>query len=90
MSNIHKSLGDEIVWRPSEKLRRESRMQAFLDQVELPDRAALCASADADPQWYWDALLKFLNIRFYKPSGQVGATAKGFNWLVGWVVGRPT
>ncbi|MEC9154150.1 MAG: AMP-binding protein [Pseudomonadota bacterium] len=89
MSNIQKSLGDEIVWRPSEKLRRESRMQAFLDQVELPDRAALCARADADPQWYWDALLKFLDIRFYKPYSQVLDTSKGIQWPV-WCVDGTT
>ena len=89
MSNIQKSLGDGIVWRPSENLRRESRMQAFLDQVELPDRAALCARADADPQWYWDALLKFLDIRFYKPYSQVLDTSKGIQWPV-WCVDGTT
>ena len=78
-----------IVWRPSDELRCESRMQAFLDQAGLPDRAALCERADADPAWYWNALLKFLDIRFYKPYSQVLDTSKGIQWPV-WCVDGTT
>ena len=78
-----------IVWRPSDELRRESRMQAFLDQAGLPDRAALCERADADPAWYWNALLKFLDIRFYKPYSQILDTSKGIQWPV-WCVDGTT
>ncbi len=78
-----------IVWRPSDELRCESRMQAFLDQAGLPDRAALCERADADPAWYWNALLKFLDIRFYKPYSQILDTSKGIQWPV-WCVDGTT
>ena len=89
MSKNQKKLGDEIVWRPSEELRRKSRLQAFLDQAGLPDRAALCARADEDPHWYWNALLKFLDIRFYKPYSRVLDTSKGVQWPV-WCVDGTT
>ena len=78
-----------IVWRPSDELRCESRMQAFLDQAGLPDRAVLCERADADPAWYWNALLKFLDIRFYKPYSQILDTSKGIQWPV-WCVDGTT
>lgn len=70
----------DIVWRPSEALRRDSRMQMFLDSVALPDRSALCARADADPAWYWNALLEFVEFRFYRPYSQVLDTSKGVEW----------
>jgi len=89
MSKNQKKLGDEIVWHPSEELRRKSRFQAFLDQAGLPDRAALCARADEDPHWYWNALLKFLDIRFYKPYSRVLDTSKGVQWPV-WCVDGTT
>lgn len=79
----------DIVWRPSEKLRRDSRMQAFLDRVGLADRNALCARADADPAWYWDALLEFIEFRFYQPYSQVLDTSKGTQWPA-WCVGGTT
>lgn len=80
---------NDIVWRPSDTLRRDSRMQAFLDQVGLADRAALCDRADADPAWFWDALLDFLDIRFYTPYSQVLDLSKGKQWPV-WCVGGTT
>ncbi len=78
-----------IVWRPSETLRRESRMQAFLDKVGLVDRNALCARADADPERYWDELLQFLDLKFYRPYSRVLDTSKGIQWPV-WCVDGTT
>ncbi len=69
-----------IAWRPSETVRRESRMQAFLDRVGLVDRNALCDRADADPEWYWNELLEFLDVRFYRPYSRVLDLSKGIQW----------
>lgn len=79
----------EIAWRPSEMLRRESRMQAFFDRVGVADRTALNDRADADPAWFWDELIDFLDVRFYEPYDTILDTSKGVPWPV-WCSGGKT
>ena len=79
----------DIAWRPSETLRRESRMQAFFDRVGVADRAGLNERADADPAWFWDEVINFLDVRFYEPYDSVLDTSKGAAWPV-WCAGGKT
>lgn len=79
----------DIAWRPSETLRRESRMQAFFDRVGVVDRTTLNDRADADPAWFWDELIDFLDVRFYEPYDNILDTSKGVPWPV-WCAGGKT
>lgn len=78
-----------IAWRPSDAFKRASRMQAFLDQTGLADLAALNARADRDPEWFWDTVLTFLDMRFYEPYERVLDTARGAPWPE-WCIGGTT
>ena len=86
---MEENTSSKIAWRPSDSLKRASRMQAFLDQTGIADLGALNARADAEPEWFWDAMLGFLDMRFYEPYERVLDTARGAPWPQ-WCVGGKT
>lgn len=73
-------------WWPDEAVRRHSNWQAFIDATGLAGYAELAARADNDPAWFWDALIRFLGIRFYRPYREVLDLSEGLafpRWCVG-------
>ena len=54
-----------FVWHPPRELIEASNMQAFMTQLGVADYDALIERADADPQWFWAAVVGLL--RFYQP-----------------------
>ena len=79
----------DILWRPSAEIIAQSAMRAFLDQVALADLDALNQKADADPAWFWDAALEFMDMRFYRPYDRVLDQSRGVQWPE-WCVGGTT
>jgi len=56
---------DEYVWWPSAEVQRQSNWQAFIDAERLEDYFDLQVRAGEDPEWFWNALIRFLGIRFF-------------------------
>jgi acetyl-CoA synthetase len=78
--------GGEIVWRPTPDLIAQSRLKQFMDHYELATFDELLRYSTSDLDWFWDATLKFLDIRFYQPYSQVVDLSKGLEWAQ-WCVG---
>ncbi|MBN4016581.1 AMP-binding protein, partial [Rhodospirillaceae bacterium AH-315-P19] len=79
----------EILWRPSPEIKEKSNLTAFLRSENLPDFAALLDRSNADPEWFWNALIRHYDIRFYKPYERVLDTSDGIEWPR-WCVGGTT
>jgi len=79
----------EIVWRPGQALIDGSVLKAFLDRHGLADYDALIARSNADPGWFWDALIAFQDFRFYRPYHTILDQSKGAAWA-DWCVGGTT
>jgi acetyl-CoA synthetase len=83
-----------IVWRPDEKTTCASNLAAFLRKVGI-ERAdmqgydELVRRADADPSWFWNTVVEFGDVRFYKPYTQMLDTSRGIAWA-DWCVGGTT
>jgi len=86
MEMIKKS---EVYWRPSAQTIAESRIQAFMDAVGAKSYEHLNARSEADPAWYWNALIDYLDIRFFEPYTTVMDTTPGIPWTR-WCVGGTT
>ena len=56
--------GEDFVWVPSEELKAESRLGAFLREHGIADYAAMKILAASDPNWFWDAIVRFFDLRF--------------------------
>ena len=77
------------VWEPSPDIARKTTMAAFLRRHNLSNLDALLSRADAEPHWYWNALLDFFDIQFVKPYIDVLDVSKGIAWPR-WCVGGTT
>ena len=86
MSEPSFDFGGEIVWRPTPELIAQSRLQQFMDEHGLTSFDELWQRSTTDLDWFWNAVLKSLDIQFYKPYSQVVDLSKGIEWPV-WCVG---
>lgn len=79
----------EFIWQPSDDVMARSRLGAFLRQHDLPDYPSLNKRADADPDWFWNAVISHFDIRFETPYAQVLDVSEGLPWAK-WCVGGRT
>ena len=78
--------GGEIVWRPTADYINQSHLTQFMRQYQLSDFDDLMHRSTEDVAWFTEALLKYLDIQFYKPYDQVLDISQGIanpRWVVG-------
>lgn len=78
--------GGTVAWRPSREYIEHSRLKQFMDRHGLADYAALLERSTTDLDWFWNAVIADLDIRFYEPYERVIDTAPGIAWTR-WCVG---
>ncbi|MBM3488971.1 MAG: AMP-binding protein [Alphaproteobacteria bacterium] len=81
--------GSGFAWRPSPELVAGSNLRAFLDRHALTDFTALEGRLAGDPEWFWDAVLRFAELRFPTPYTRVIDSTRGLPWTQ-WCVGGTT
>jgi len=84
--NTNFPFGQEIVWQPNEQWMQESNLQKFMDKLEVKSYDELYKQSINDVAGFWDAVLKDLNIEFYKPYSNIVDTSNGIEfpqWCVG-------
>jgi acetyl-CoA synthetase len=82
-------MSDGFAWRPTREIVERSNFKAFLDRHGVADIDALNRRAAADPEWFWDAVLKFGDVRFSRPYDKVLDASRGPAWAR-WCVGGET
>ena len=80
---------DAFVWEASPDVLNATTLSRFLREHQLADFEALLKKADAEPHWFWDALLRFFAVRFSRPYTQILDTNGGIAWPQ-WCVGGET
>jgi len=78
--------GGEIVWKPTPDHIEKAHLTAFMRQHNISDFDALMHRSTEDVSWFTDAVLKYLEIKFYKPYSEVANFDKGIQWAE-WCVG---
>ena len=76
----------EFVWHPSAELIAQSNLQQFIDKHRLGSYDALMRRSTRDIAWFWDTVLRDLDIQFYKPYSRVVDLNDGKPWPH-WCVG---
>ncbi len=71
MSEPSFDFGGEIVWRPTPELIAQSRLKQFMDQHGIATFDELLQRSITDLEWFWNAVLRSLDIQFYEPYSQV-------------------
>jgi len=73
---------------PDARLRAESNVGRFMAAHGADDFPALLDRSIADPEWFWDAVVRFLGIEFAEPYTDVLDTGDGIPWTRWFVGGR--
>jgi len=71
---------NDFAWYPNDAFKRESNWNAFIRAEGLADYAALERKAALEPEWFWDALVRFLGVQFIKPYTRILDQSKGIEW----------
>jgi acetyl-CoA synthetase len=78
----------DIVWRPDAAMVEEANLTRFMRALGVDSFEALNARASADPAWFHDELIRFLDYRFERPYERVLDLSDGLpfaHWCVGGV-----
>ncbi len=78
--------GQQIVWQPNPQWIAESNLQRFMDAHAIAGYDELYRRSVADIAWFWDAVMKDLDIRFYRPYQAIVDLSEGIQfpkWCVG-------
>jgi acetyl-CoA synthetase len=70
----------EIVWRPGPDHLARSRLARFMRAQGIADLGELQRRSVAEPEWYWDAVVRDLGIRWTTPYRQVLDLSRGVAW----------
>ena len=78
--------GGEFVWHPPPDLIAHSNLQRFMKKHSLASYDALMQRSTTDIAWFWDTVLRDLDIQFSKPYSQIVDLSEGKPWPK-WCVG---
>jgi len=76
----------EIVWRPSAELVENATLTRFMRHVGAAGYEDLVRRSDADPDWFWDEVIRYFGVRFERPYAKVRDLSEGVPWAK-WCVG---
>ncbi len=80
------TFGGQIVWRPTAEQIARTRLKQFMNAHGIGTLDELLRRSTSDIAWFWDAVLKDLQIEFYEPYTQVVDLSRGVPWAR-WCVG---
>ena len=78
--------GGQIVWRPTQDYVKDAHLTRFMRQHGIRDFDELMERSAGNVAWFTDAVLKYLDIRFYRPYSKVVDLSQGIAWPR-WCVG---
>ncbi len=78
----------EIVWRPSEDYIEKANITRFMKKHDIKDYDELIKRSTEDLEWFWNEVIKDLNIEWYRPYDKVFDDSKGIQWTKWFIGGR--
>ena len=71
---------DEIVWKPTEEYVEKANITRFMKKHNIKDYDELIKRSTDDIEWFWDAVMKDLNIEWFQPYEKVLDDSEGIQW----------
>ncbi len=82
-------MSKEIIWQPSKELIENSKLTKFIQHCKLNNYDELEKKSFSDPGWLWDNVIRFSDLKFYKPYSKILDESKGTPWTR-WCIGGKT
>ncbi len=75
-----------FAWTPTPEYIEHSNIWRFMQKYNITDYAELVRRSTDEIEWFWDAIVKELQIEFFTPYRQVLDVSQGIPWAK-WFVG---
>jgi acetyl-CoA synthetase len=72
--------GQSMVWQPNPAWIAASNLRHFMDRHQIGDYDELLRRATDDISWFWDAVMKDLDIQFYQPYTNIVDLSNGIQF----------
>ncbi len=82
-------MSEKIIWHPSEDQVQNSKLTKFINYCKIKNYDELETKSFLDPGWLWDKVIKFSDLKFYKPYTKILDDSQGTPWTK-WCVGGKT
>ena len=69
-----------FIWEPDAATLERARVTAFMREQEIADWRELHRRAQDDIGWFWDAVVRHLDIEFFAPYERVYDDSAGPQW----------
>ena len=79
----------DYAWQPDATTIAEANLTRFIRASGAASYEDLLRRADSEPAWFYNALMKHLDYRFYKPYARVLDESRGAPWTQ-WCIGGTT
>jgi acetyl-CoA synthetase len=70
----------DVVWRPTPEYRDRAWITGFMTRHGVSSLAELHRRSVAEPEWFWDAVARDLDLRWTQPYRRVLDTSRGIPW----------
>jgi acetyl-CoA synthetase len=80
------TFGGQVVWQPTPDYTENAHLTHFMRQNQIASFEELLHRSTQDVAWFTDAMLRYLDIRFFEPYTQVVDLSRGIAWPQ-WCVG---
>jgi acetyl-CoA synthetase len=77
-----------IAWEPGREMVEHSNLRRFMNEHGIADYDTLLARSEENIAWFWDAFIRFADIRFYQPYSQIVDQSGGLAWPKWFVDGK--
>ncbi len=77
---------NDIVWKPSKEYIEKANITRFMKKYNIASYDELIKKSTEDLEWFWDAVIKDLNIEFYQTYNKIYDDTEGIQWTK-WFIG---
>lgn len=77
----------DVVWRPAGDYLK-CRLTDFMQSVNVNDWRELIKRSTDDTEWFWQAALDYMGLRWFRPYTKLVDQSKGFAWTRWFVDGK--
>jgi acetyl-CoA synthetase len=77
-----------IVWKPNKDYIENANITRFMKKNNIKNYEDLIKKSTENIEWFWDEVIKDLNIEFYKQYSKVYDSSKGIQWTKWFVDGK--
>jgi len=79
---------NEIVWKPSKEYIENANITRFMKKHNIKNYDELIKKSTENIEWFWDAIMKDLNVEWYQPYTKVYDDSEGIQWTKWFINGK--